>query len=159
MVILKSKKLKASGGFTLTELLMAIMVLSIIMAALGVLIPSTLRTYKRITQDSEASVLCSTLASEITSEMRYGVNFVDAGDFTYDSALFGEGVKVTTSADGIVFIGTKELVAKKAYTSELKASITLTLLANNNVDVKIDVYSDEHGTLAASEFTVDPINV
>jgi len=117
------EKLRSSKGMTLTELLMALLIVSLIGAALTVGVNSAAKVYRDSTQLYEAETLCGTILTYLEDEFRFGRNIRTDG--TFDSLAFGNGVGVHVD-DGKVYVGTAgdpnaALLSDGAYTSGLKA--------------------------------------
>jgi len=122
------KKLRSSKGMTLTELLVALAVVSLIGMALTVGINNAVKVYRDATQLYESETLCGTILTCLEDEFRFGRNVqketgtVEGNPVekvTFDSRSFGNGVSVTVEDDGKVMIGGQELLGKTAYTSRL----------------------------------------
>lgn len=140
------KKLTSQRAFSMMELLIAVAVLSILCASLGLVLPATLQSYQDVTRGSEAAVLCSTLSEAVAEELRYATScgqlagaltIVDSSGNTslpmnttktlaYDSQRFGPSVELGAEKedDTVRLIVTREtkkypLVSVKAYSKGL----------------------------------------
>lgn len=116
------EKLRSSKGMTLTELLVALMVVSLIGTAMSLGINSAVKVYRDSTQLYEAETLCGTILTCLEDEFRFGRNVHEdsSGDVVFDSRSFGNNARVTISNEGKVQIGGAELLGAAAYTSDLK---------------------------------------
>jgi len=101
----KLKKLN-NKGFTLIELLCSMMILSLLTVVMAIAISYGVKYYNETVLYSEAKTLSSTINTVISDELRYAKNIkeqiTDAagyGKFSYDSALYGSGCRITASAD------------------------------------------------------------
>ncbi len=124
------EKLRSSKGMTLTELLVALMIVSLIGVALTVGVNSAVKVYRDSTRLYEAETLCGTILTSLEDEFRFGRNIRNqtVGSDTevrFDSQTFGNDVKVILDGEGKIKIGQTEsssfqLLNSKAYTSGLK---------------------------------------
>lgn len=135
------KKLSGKKGFTLTELLVAMAIMALLSIVISVGIATTGKVYTEISASSEASILCSTLSTELADELRFAKDVsVDNGTVTFTSHRFGANVSVT-SQDGRILIGNNQLLSDKAY-SNLYASAELAY-ESDHFTVSIEVYNDD----------------
>lgn len=125
------KILRSSKGFTLSEMLVAIVFLSLLSLTLAAGIPAAIRAQRQAVSSSEAQLLCSSLSSAVAEELRYaGAPMNDStGKAVFDSLSYGRAVSISTTetANGksIVTIGGYPVLAEKAYTGELEAEISV----------------------------------
>lgn len=117
------RKLRSRAGMTLTELLAAIAVLGVLGAGLAAGIPAAARVYHEATADAEASVLFSTLSTAVGDEFRYARN--PRTDGSYDSAVYGKNVSISTDSDGRLTVGGEQLLGSRTYTGNLRADISV----------------------------------
>ncbi|HCU08198.1 MAG TPA: hypothetical protein DF480_04420, partial [Clostridiales bacterium] len=94
----KKKKRRRKSGFTLIEMLAAIVVMILITAALSVGIPATMNAYQEMKAVSESTVLLSTLSQSLTDELRYArdVKLQSSDNLTlasFTSSIYGLDVK------------------------------------------------------------------
>jgi len=173
------EKLRSSKGMTLTELLVALVVVSLIGTALSVGINSAAKVYRDATQIYEAETLCGTIITCLEDEFRFGRNVHDNtnGDVVFDSWSFGNDVKVTFP-EGKVLIGdvnlaevlyvnsgggNRKLLGDMAYTSGLKVlnGDEQSKISYNDTDgqvtIKIAVGPDDETVYAVQEVTVAPL--
>lgn len=160
-------KLKDKKGLTLVEMLctVAILVLVSIVMVLGVQLG--VRSYEKSVSYSEAQVLCSTLTTTISDELRYsGTLKVDgSGNVTgFFSQQFGSGdyTAFTTTPEGHVQLGGKDILPAKAYPYGIKAEVKS--LTYDDVfslfTVQLSVKDSENkNTLAETTFEVEKLNV
>lgn len=159
-------KLKDKKGLTLVEMLCTVAFGACqhgdgVGGALGV------RSYAKSVSYSEAQVLCSTLTTTISDELRYsGTLKVDgSGNVTgFFSQQFGSGdyTAFTTTPEGHVQLGGKDILPAKAYPYGIKAEVKS--LTYDDVSslftVRLSVKDSENkNTLAETTFEVEKLNV
>lgn len=153
------EKLRSSKGMTLTELLVALMVISLIGTAMSVGISSAVKVYRDSTQLYEAETLCGTILTCLEDEFRFGRNVhkQDGGDgvVIYDSRSFGNDASVTLS-DGKVLIKNMALLGDAAYTSGLKV-LKCNITYDGKVTIEIAVGPGEGKVCAEQTVTVTPL--
>ncbi len=140
------KKVRSSKGMTLTELLVALMIVALIGAALTVGVNSAVNVYRDSTRLYEAETLCGTILTSLEDEFRFGRNIRNqtVGSDTevlFDSQTFGNNVKVIVDGNGKIMIGPAEdssyqLLNNKAYTSGLK--VLKDTATKDNYDISYD---------------------
>jgi len=124
------EKLRSSKGMTLTELIVALAVVSLIGISLTVGVSSAVKVYQDSTQLFEAETLCGTILTYLEDEFRFGRNIdskkisEEKNEVVFDSQAFGKGVRVIVK-DGKILIGKDEdtgfdLLSDAAYTSGLR---------------------------------------
>ena len=143
----------------------AILVLVSMVMVLGVQLG--VRSYAKSVSYSEAQVLCSTLTTTISDELRYsGTLKIDgSGNVTgFFSQQFGSGdyTAFTTTPEGHVQLGGKDILPAKAYPYGIKAEVES--LTYDDVSslfkVKLSVKDSENkNTLAETTFEVEKLNV
>lgn len=118
------EKLRARRGMTLSEVLVALLILSLVTVGMASGIGASLRVYRQATEASDAQMLASTLSIALMDELRYARDIQADGSFTSDT--FGEGVSVGLN-DGYVEIGNEKLLSEAAYAGlRVKDPITVT---------------------------------
>ncbi|WP_295579315.1 type II secretion system protein [uncultured Oscillibacter sp.] len=153
------------GGFTMTEMLAAMLILGLMTAALVGGLPAVLHAYREATVYAESEVLCGTLSAALADELRTatGVKVSGTGGITFNSPGFGVGAAVG-STDDRVTVGGKDLVGERAYTSGLtaQAEAKVTPGGGELVTVKISVRgagrTEEDDPWAEAEFSVRLLN-
>jgi len=88
---------------TLTELLVALALVSLISLALAVGVSSAAKVYRSATRLYEAETLCGTILTCLEDEYRFARNIQADGSF--DSQTYGNGVKAYLNGEGQVYIG------------------------------------------------------
>lgn len=99
-------KLRDRRGFTLTELLCAVLIVLLVSALLTVGVRFAGRTYNSSMQLSEAQELCSTLTSVISDKLRFCGTVTPGADGSLDhifiqdlGSVEGEGAADSTLAE------------------------------------------------------------
>lgn len=101
-----TKKTKSGKGFSLSELLMALVIVSVMTVALTAGVSASLRVYRDSVRHSEERTLLSTLSEAIISELRNARDIEGTGTaFTYTSAKFGPEVCISVNSDGKIVVG------------------------------------------------------
>ncbi len=166
------KKLRASRGMTLTELLVALLIVGLIGVALTTGVSSAAKVYRDATRLYEAETLCGTILTALEDEFRFSQNITTAAGTTtvqsYDSPTFGYGVHVYL--DKKIYVGSNEashadtnkLLADSAYTSDLivpadGCEITYDEITKR-VTIKLTVKSEASGGSVTHEVTVTPVD-
>ncbi len=158
------KKLRSSRGMTLTELLVALMIVSLIGVALTVGVNGAVKVYRDSTRLYEAETLCGTILTYLEDEFRFGRNVrQESGAVRFDSQAFGNNVKVLVD-DGKILIGENaasgiQLLSSTAYTSGLKVLGDKCDIgySGGQVTVKIAVGSEAAGTCVEHTVKVAPL--
>ena len=160
-------KRRANGGFTLVELLCAILVLLLLAGLLMLGVRTAVTAFGRSMAASEAQTLLSTLRTNVSDELRYsGTLKVDgSGNVTgFFSQQFGSGdyTAFTTTPEGHVQLGGKDILPAKAYPYGIKAEVeSLTYDDGSSLfTVRLSVKDSENkNTLAETTFEVEKLNV
>lgn len=118
------KKLSSRRGFSLSEMLVVVAIMSLIGIAIGGGISAAASAYRNITASSQASVLCDTLAVAVIDELRFAEDITVVDDVvTFHSRRYGAGASITSDG-GRILIGGQEILSGRAYTG-LDAQVTL----------------------------------
>lgn len=160
-------KLKDKKGLTLVEMLCTVAILVLVSMVMVLGVQLGVRSYAKSVSYSEAQVLCSTLTTTISDELRYsGTLKVDgSGSVTgFFSQQFGSGdyTAFTTTPEGHVQLGGKDILPAKAYPYGIKAEVgsltydDVTALFTVQLSVKD---SENKNTLAETTFEVEKLNV
>ncbi len=159
------KKLRSSRGMTLTELLMALLIVSLIGVALTVGVNSAVKVYRDSTQLYESETLCGTILTCLEDEFRFSRNIrVEGTAVRFDSRSFGSGVQVLVNGDGKILIGESEpagypLLGNASYTSGLKVLKSEIAYSDSTgqVTIQIAVGPRDGDVYAQHEVTVAPL--
>ena len=113
-------KLRDRRGFTLTELLCAVLIVLLVSALLTVGVRFAGRTYNSSMQLSEAQELCSTLTSVISDKLRFCGTVTPGADGSLDhifiqdlGSVEGEGAAFQVDADGQLTLGSTKQPASR----------------------------------------------
>lgn len=136
-----ARKLRSKRGMTLTELVASMMIIGLLGSAIAVGTMTAVRAQTTINLSSESSILCSTISTAVSDELRYAkrVDTITVGgvDYvSYYSQTFGSNAYIHTE-EGRVVIGGKVkdsadpndegfwyyLLGEKAYTYDLQADV------------------------------------
>ena len=150
-------KQKRIAGMTLVELLCALAVVLLVSAGMVLGVSLAVRSYERSVAGSEAQVLCSTLETIVSDELRgkvvgfFSQNHPDADN---------QQSEFTTDGEGRVLLGGQKLLPNNAYPHGLRASVEL-----KGYDKKTRIFTavitvtDRGGdTLAQTELQVKQLN-
>ncbi len=167
------EKLRSSKGMTLTELLVALAVVSLIGISLTAGINSAVKVYQDSTRLFEAETLCGTILTYLEDEFRFGQNIHnDGGKVVFDSQVFGKGVRVDVK-DGKILIGKDvtdpsvafsgvELLSEAAYTSELMVNKCNIIYNDSSGQVTIEIAvgpdADASKAYVTHKVTVVPVD-
>lgn len=150
------KKMRAKRGFSLAELMIVLLIMSIASIAIAVGISSAAKVYKEIRASSEANVLCGTLATELSETLRFATDISQSGsDAVFTYPRFGKNVSISTR-DGRIYVGDNPVLSDGAYmqlTAEASASYAASLFTLN---IKVFDY-DGDTVLSELTLTISPI--
>lgn len=149
------KKLRARRGMTLTEVLTALLILSLVTVGVAAGVGASLRIYRQATEDSDAQMLASTLSTALMDELRYARDIRDDGSFTSDT--FGEGSSVAVS-DGRITVGGQELLTDAAYAG-LRVKTASVVYAGGVFQVELTIQGKtEDQDMQTASFAVRALN-
>lgn len=151
------KMLKSKRGFTLSELLIAVLILGLVTAGAAVGVNASLKAYHASVQASEARMLLSTLSESVMDELRYAENISADGDNpSYTSANYGIGATLQDNDDGqiVAFTTGSSIIGTGAYNG-LKAEIAYPY-ESGVFNVTITVKNGSK-VLETTSFSVTPI--
>ena len=148
-------RLKDNKGMSIVELLSAIAVMVLVTAMLVTGVRLGVKAYTK--SMSEAQILCTTLTTAVSDELRYAgtINVDNNGNMI--SFFSQNGLGTFTSDEGIVQLAGKPLLSKSAYPYGLKAEVTVTMNSNRVFKAKVTVKSKNDIELSGNEFEVKPI--
>lgn len=160
-------KQKRIAGMTLVELLCALAVVLLVSAGMVLGVSLAVRSYERSVAGSEAQVLCSTLETIVSDELRYAgtlerdENDRVVGFFSQnhpDANL--QHSRFTTDDEGRVLLGGQKLLPNNAYPHGLRASVELTEYdTDDRIFTAVITVKDRGGdTLAQTELQVKQLN-
>ena len=162
------QKRKSKAGFTLVEMLCALVVMVLVSCLMAVGVRVAVKAYQTEVMHSEAQVLCSTIRTKVNDELRYAgsIYLTTNGEFSsFFSQNCGDKAYYSTNADGQVILtsgtGDHKILPAKSYPYGMKASVEIT---NYNTTTRIfTVYvqvteSDGTTVLSDSTFQVKQLN-
>lgn len=121
-------------GFTLVEMLCTIVIVLLISALVVTGVQLGVKSYHRSISDSEAQVLCSTLTTAVSDELRYAGTVhlaenvqapYDMTQFSFFSQRYGDDAAFTVNADGQILISGNKLIPSKAYAYGARARLAI----------------------------------
>ena len=150
---------------SLVELLSAVLVMLLVTSLLVLGVRIGTKAYVKSVSMSAAQILCATLTTLITDELRYaGTIQVDAdGRVGFFSQNFGgaDGAVSYFAADenGQITLGGTPILSKRAYPYGLQAAVELSYAKpENRFTAILTVCGADSGELARTEFEVEPLN-
>ena len=155
---------RSRRGFTLTETLVTLLIVSLLSMAIAVGIGAAARVYKESVAMSESQLLASTLSKAMMDELRYARELPDtaADNPAFDSSTFGSGVQFSTdAATGQLKLGSYYLVSSGAYstnTDQHKRAEAQVQWTGSQFQVTLTIFLGETRVLNTVEFTVTPLN-
>ncbi|MGE4485801.1 MAG: prepilin-type N-terminal cleavage/methylation domain-containing protein [Oscillospiraceae bacterium] len=166
-----AKKLCSGRGFTLTEMLAAVVVLAVLCVAIGSGVSATINVYQKMTASSEAAILMNTLTLAVSDELQYATD-IEIGDTEaggYTSAVYGPGTRLYVTDSGRIAVEKTSvdsggnavttvyyLVSDKTYTSGLRAEMEISYDEVSTVD--LEILDKDGAALISSEFSVSTLN-
>ena len=149
-------KLRSRQGMTLTEVLVALLILSLVTVGVAAGVGASVRVYRQATEASDAHMLASTLSTALMDELRYARDIQADGSFTSDT--FGEGSLVGVT-DGRITVGGEKLLSDAVYAGlRVKNPITVTY-ADGVFQVELTVQSGtEDRDVRTASFAVRALN-
>lgn len=150
---------------SLVELLSAVLVMLLVTSLLVLGVRIGTKAYVKSVSMSEAQILCATLTTLITDELRYaGTIQAEAdGRVGFFSQNFGgaDGAVSYFAADenGQITLGGTPILSKRAYPYGLQAAVELSYAQpENRFTAILTVCGADGGELARTEFEVEPLN-
>ncbi len=93
-------KWKDKSGFTLTELLLTVLILLMVSSVVAAGVPAAVNAYQKVLDASNAQVLLSTTVSSLERELSFARNVDTAEKMSYTSD-YGKGIALENSDSGI----------------------------------------------------------
>lgn len=121
-------------GFTLVEMLCTIVLILLISALVVTGVQLGVKSYHRSISDSEAQVLCSTLTTAVSDELRYAGTVhlaenaqapYDLTKFTFFSQRYGDYAAFSVNSDGQILLSGNKLIPSKAYAYGARATLAI----------------------------------
>jgi prepilin-type N-terminal cleavage/methylation domain-containing protein len=161
LVQVGSRAPRKNAGFTLVEMLCAVIVLLLVSALMAVGVQLATKAYSREITHSEAQVLLSTLRTTVSDELRYaGTTEVNGSTIKFFSQTYGEGAGFSVDENGQVLLKNNKLLSKNAYPYGIKAQVNLTAYDSTSriFTVEITVNDSDGSPLGSSSFQVKKLN-
>ncbi len=149
------------SGFTLVEMLCAIVVLLLVTIGVVTGVQLAMRSYAKSVSDSEAQVLCATLTSSVSDKLRSSGKVTQDGDtITFFCQEIGNDAAFSQNEKGQVLLGDMKLLPARAYPHGLRAEVLLEQFdsTDNIFTVSITVTDASGKELASNEFQVAVLN-
>ena len=147
------------------EMLCTIVVLLLLSGLLATGVRLGVFSFRKSVMASESQVLCTTLRTVVSDELRYAGKITTGNDtIKFFSQNYGDGATFSTNEDGQVVIeadeGTSKLLSSRAYPYGMKASVKISSYDSTTRIFKASVtVTDSSGkTLASSDFEVEKLN-
>lgn len=163
------EKIKDKSGFSISEMLMVVMILALIIVVLGSGVMVVKNAYEKITLKAEAQTLLSTTIAKVSDEFRYS-RYIDDDETPVKFASGNLGYKIWFEnghgADGkkgiLVCNGTGtsvQLLTDKTMTDGLTPSITYGYDKDKNLFCgTITITGRDNEKFLEQEIKVEPIN-
>ena len=150
-------RLKNNKGMSIVELLSAIAVMVLVTAVLVTGVRLGVKAYIRSVSMSEAQMLCTTLTTAVSDELRYAgtIKIAADGKVSFFSQK-GQDSSFKQDEKGHVLLADKPLLSDAAYPYGLKAEVTVNMV-NNIFNAKVEAKSKTDNVLSVNEFQVKPI--
>jgi prepilin-type N-terminal cleavage/methylation domain-containing protein len=156
-----SRVRRRNSGFTLVEMLCAVLVLLLVSALMAVGVQLATKAYSREVTHSEAQVLLTTLRTTVSDELRYaGTTEVNGSTITFFSQTYGAGSAFTADENGQVLLSGNKLLSKNAYPHGITANVELKSYDETTriFAVNITVNDSDGSELGSSDFQVKRLN-
>lgn len=151
-------------GMSIVELLSAIAVMLLVTVVLVTGVRLGVKAYTKSVSMSEAHILCTTLTTAVSDELRYaGSIYIDEnGKVGFFSQNVGgdsqTGSSFTSDENGYVLLGETPILSKSSYPYGLKAEVVVTMDETDKIfNAKVTVRSKKGTELSSNEFQVKPI--
>ena len=118
------KRVSNKKGFTLTELLVSVLILGLLGSAISIGISAGSKVYNQSIEFSESGALSTLVVQMMSDEIRNGTNFKSSvvGQkkvVAFDSQNYGEAVSFQLDENGHVTLGGKIILSDSAYTNDV----------------------------------------
>lgn len=156
-------KLKSKKGFSITEMLVVVAILSLLTVAISTSMTGAMTTYQTSVKHSESAVLTSTLTQTLNDELRYARDIeiegtADTGKLkTYTSSVYGKDADIGVNTDGQVTVKSLPILGSGAYTG-----LSVDLKINYNTVAKlfdVTIITEKNTeAIQTTVFQISPIN-
>lgn len=162
------QKFRSQKGFTLVEMLCTIIVLLLVSALMVTGIRLAAKTLRKSVMDSESYMLCTTLRTLVSDELRYcgTIDTTDADTgVKFFSQNYGENCYFSVNDDGHVVLVDSDGESNKILTSNSYPYGMMATVAINKYDsttrifnVTVTVTDSDGGELSSSTFDAKQLN-
>ena len=145
----------------MVEMLCCVIIMLLVSIGMVNGVSLAVRSYQKSVMTSESQVLCNTLTSLVSDELRYsGTTYWTENPIAFYSRNYGDKCVFSTNDDGQVTLGGNKLLPSKAYHFGMRAEVTLTKKENteNTFSVKIEVKDAGGKLLAENSFDAEKLN-
>ena len=166
-------KNKKTAGLTLTEMLCCVVIMLLVSIGMVNGVSLAVRNYQSSLMASESQLLCSTISSLVTDELRYAgavdwnAEPIQFGSPSYGRCYFSQNEKKQVTLNTVSEAGTDtgksyKLLPSRAYHFGMEAEVTLKQKQKENspntFSVTIVVSAPNGAELAKSQFDVEQLN-
>lgn len=163
-------KNKKTAGLTLTEMLCCVVIMLLVSIGMVNGVSLAVRNYQSSLMASESQVLCSTLTSIVSDELRYAGPVNWENPISFYSRSYGrrcvfaqnEECQVTLKpVDDIYYVGTGfNLLPGRAYHFGMRAKVTLSKKdkSDNTFLVNVLITDSQNRELVKNDFEVEKLN-
>ena len=159
---------KSKAGYTLVEMLCAVVVLILVSMLMVTGVRLGVESYAKSVASSEAQVLCSTLKTKVSDELRYSGSLLLDTDGT-PKGFFSQTYTnkenpnelpcFSQDEDGHVLLGGNKFLPNKSYPYKLQAAVTLESYDKDTRIFHVRIKITRAGAmLAETEFDVQQLN-
>ena len=148
-------------GFTLVEMLCAIVVLILISGIMATGVGLGVKTLRKSLVNSESQVLCATLRTAVSDELRYaGTTTVSTTGVTFFSQNYGEYAAYGVNDDGQVTLKGEKIIPSKSYPHGIKGEVDIISYDDQTgiFSVEVTVTDDDGSLLSETDFQVERLN-
>ena len=155
MGTISMKKRRNKKGYTLIELLCTLAVILLVGTVAVNCLQLGVEAYGKLMRESEAQLLCSTLTTSVSEELRYarsasGSTFVDS---------HGHDSSYTRDANGHVLLNDDPVLSERSYPLGLEANVALDYDSTAKLITAVITVSFQGEELTTNEFAVTPVNL
>jgi prepilin-type N-terminal cleavage/methylation domain-containing protein len=158
---MKKLKKRAKRGFTLIEILCAVVILLLLSLLMVAGVRVAVKSLNIEMQHSESQILCSSLRTIVNDELRYAGSIDMSGtEIAFFSQNYGEKVTFTTDEEGHVLLGEDKVLSTKSYPYGMRAEVTVSSYDTESriFDASVKVTNEDGDLLAEATFQVKQLN-
>ena len=155
------RRLKSRAGFTLAEVLIVIVIMSLITAAGATVTGTLLGERLGMIRAADAEILGSDVLQALANELRFGKNIevgTDNASVTLDSATYGIGAELSLKDGKLVAEqGKIRVLNDSSYNGLIITDLALTR-TDGQVEIHVAIGDERHDSLWDGGFTVSLLN-